>query len=377
MSVNIVKVESKKQLRSFVEFGYELYKESPYYVPELYSDVMNTLRRDRNAAFEFCEADYFLAYRDGKIAGRIAVIINSRANEKWNTKAARFGWVDFIDDEEVVDALFATAERWARERGMNELQGPLGFTDFDPEGMLIEGFDRLGTMATIYNYPYYPEHMKRLGYVKDVDWIEYLMFVPDQNWDKAVRVSAIVQRKYKLSYVETKSRAELARRYGKAVFQLLNESYSELYGFVPLSEKQIDQFIKLYLPFVDLRLISLVVDQDDNLVAVGISIYSLAEALRKAKGRLFPFGWWHLLKALFIKPPKRLDFLLVAVKPEYQSKGVFAMLFSKLLANFIEMKLVDVESNPELEDNKKMLSQWDDFDKDQHKRRRAFKKELK
>lgn len=377
MSVNIVKVESKKQLRSFVEFGYELYKESPYYVPELYSDVMNTLRRDRNAAFEFCEADYFLAYRDGKIAGRIAVIINSRANEKWNTKAARFGWVDFIDDEEVVDALFATAERWARERGMNELQGPLGFTDFDPEGMLIEGFDRLGTMATIYNYPYYPEHMKRLGYVKDVDWIEYLMFVPDQNWDKAVRVSAIVQRKYKLSYVETKSRAELARRYGKAVFQLLNESYSELYGFVPLSEKQIDQFIKLYLPFVDLRLISLVVDQDDNLVAVGISIYSLAEALRKAKGRLFPFGWWHLLKALFIKPPKRLDFLLVAVKPEYQSKGVFAMLFSKLLANFIEMKLVDVESNPELEDNKKMLAQWDDFDKDQHKRRRAFKKELK
>ena len=377
MSVNIVKVESKKQLRSFVEFGYELYKESPYYVPELYSDVMNTLRRDRNAAFEFCEADYFLAYRDGKIAGRIAVIINSRANEKWNTKAARFGWVDFIDDEEVVDALFATAERWARERGMNELQGPLGFTDFDPEGMLIEGFDRLGTMATIYNYPYYPEHMKRLGYVKDVDWIEYLMFVPDQNWDKAVRVSAIVQRKYKLSYVETKSRAELARRYGKAVFQLLNESYSELYGFVPLSEKQIDQFIKLYLPFVDLRLISLVVDQDDNLVAVGISIYSLAEALRKAKGRLFPFGWWHLLKALFIKPPKRLDFLLVAVKPEYQSKGVFAMLFSKLLANFIEMKLVDVESNPELEDNKKRLAQWDDFDKDQHKRRRAFKKELK
>ena len=376
MSVNIVKVESKKQLKNFIEFGYELYKNSPYYVPELYGDLMNTLRKDRNAAFEFCEADYFLAYRDGKIAGRIAVIINSRANEKWNIKAARFGWVDFIDDNEVVDALFATAERWAREHGMNELQGPLGFTDFDPEGMLIEGFDRLGTMATIYNYPYYPEHMKRLGFVKDVDWIEYLMFVPEQNWDKAVRVSAIVQRKYKLSYVETKSRAELARRYGKAVFQLLNESYSELYGFAPLSEKQIDQFIKLYLPFVDLRLISLVVDQDDNLVAVGISIYSLSEALRKAKGKLFPFGWWHLLKALFIKPPKRLDFLLVAVKPEYQSKGVFAMLFSKLLANFIEMKLVDVESNPELEDNKKMLSQWDDFDKDQHKRRRAFKKSL-
>ena len=376
MSVNIVKVENKRQLKNFIEFGYSLYKNNPYYVPELYGDVMNTLRKDRNSAFEFCEADYFLAYRDGKIVGRIAVIINSRANEKWNTKAARFGWVDFIDDNEVVDALFAPAEKWARERGMNELQGPLGFTDFDPEGMLIEGFDRLGTMATIYNYPYYPEHMKRLGYIKDVDWIEYLMFVPEKNWDKAVRVSAIVQRKYNLRYVETKSRSELARKYGKAVFQLLNESYSELYGFVALSEKQIDQFIKLYLPFVDLRLISLVVDQDDNLVAVGISIYSLAEALQKAKGKLLPFGWWHLLKALFIKPPKRLDFLLVAVKPEYQSKGVFAMLFSKLLGNFIDMKLVDVESNPELEDNKKMLSQWDDFDKDQHKRRRAFKKNL-
>ena len=376
MSVNIVKVESRKQLKKFIEFGYSLYKDSPYYVPELYGDVMNTLRKDRNSAFEFCEADYFLAYRNNEIVGRIAVIINSRANEKWNTKAARFGWVDFIDDNEVVDALFATAERWAHERGMNELQGPLGFTDFDPEGMLIEGFDRLGTMATIYNYPYYPEHMKRLGYIKDVDWIEYLMFVPEKNWDKAVRVSAIVQRKYNLRYVETKSRAELARKYGKAVFELLNESYSELYGFVALSEKQIDQFIKLYLPFVDLRLISLVIDQDDNLVAVGISIYSLAEALRKAKGKLLPFGWWHLLKALFIKPPKRLDFLLVAVKPEYQSKGVFAMLFSKLLGNFIDMKLVDVESNPELEDNKKMLSQWDDFDKDQHKRRRAFKKNI-
>lgn len=376
MPVNIVKVESNKQLKKFARFGYELYKGNPYYVPELYEDTMDTLRKDRNAAFEFCEADYFLAYRDGKIVGRIAAIINNRANEKWGTKAVRFGWVDFIDDNEVVDSLFETVEQWGRERGMTEIQGPLGFTDFDPEGMLIEGFDRLGTMSTIYNHPYYPEHMKRLGYVKDVDWVEFLMFVPEKNWDKAIRVSAIVQRKYNLKYVETKSRSELAKRYGKAVFQLLNESYSELYGFVPLSDKQIDQFIKLYLPFVDLRLISLVVDNEDNLVAVGISIYSLAEALRKAKGKLFPLGWWYLLKALFIKPPKRLDFLLVAVKPEYQSKGVFAMLFSKLLGNFIEMGLKDVESNPELEDNKKMQSQWDDFDKDQHKRRRAFKKAL-
>ena len=194
MSVNIVKVDNKRQLKTFIRFNYELYKGNPYFVPDLYEDTVNTLRKDRNAAFEFCEADYFLAYRDGKPVGRIAAIINHRANETWNKKAARFGWVDFIDDNEVVDALFATAENWARERGMTEIEGPFGFTDLDAEGMLIKGFDRLGTMATIYNHPYYPEHMQRMGYVKEVDWIEYLMNVPEQRWEKAVRVSAIVER---------------------------------------------------------------------------------------------------------------------------------------------------------------------------------------
>lgn len=376
MSVEIVKVESKKQLKTFIRFNYELYKENPYFVPDLYEDTINTLCKDRNAAFEFCEADYFLAYRNGKVVGRIAAIINHKANETWGQKAARFGWVDFIDDNEVVDALFETAENWARERGMTEIQGPLGFTDLDPEGMLIEGFDRLGTMATIYNHPYYPQHMERMGYAKDVDWIEYLMQVPENRWEKAIRVSAIVERKYQLRIARFKSRSKLAKRYGKDIFELVNECYSELYGFTELSKKQIEQYIKMYLPVIDLRLASFVIDKDDKLVAMGVSIYSLSEALRKAKGKLFPFGWWHMAKALFIKPPKRLDFLLVAVKPEYQSKGVFAMIFNDLLGNFIDMGLVDVESNPEHEDNKKMHSQWDDFDKEQHKRRRAFKKEL-
>ena len=376
MPVNIVKVETKGQLKRFVRFGNELYKGNPYYVPDLYSDEMATLRKDRNAAFEFCDADYFLAYKDGKLVGRIAAIVNNRANEKWGLKAARFGWVDFVDDAEVVDALFAAVENWARERGLTEIQGPLGFTDLDREGMLIEGFDRVGTMATIYNHPYYPVHMERMGYVKDADWVEFLLKVPSERWEKAERVSAIVQRKYGLSVVHCKSRSELAKRYGKALFELVNECYSELYGFSPLSEKQIEQFIKMYLPVVDLRLISLIVDKDDNLVALGISIYSLSEALRKANGKLFPFGWWHLAKALFLKRPKRLDFLLVAVKPEYQSKGAFAMVFKNLLDNYIEMGFVDVESNPELETNKKVQSHWDDFEKEQHKRRRAFKKEL-
>lgn len=377
MPVTIVKIENNKQLKKFVAFPNELYKDSPYYVPELFEDAMNTLRKDRNAAFEFCEADYFLAYKDGRIAGRIAVILNKVSNEKWGQKAARFGWIDFIDDNEVVDALFAAAEQWARERGLTELQGPLGFTDFDREGMLIEGFDRLGTMATMYNYPYYPEHMARMGYVKDAEWVEYLLKVPDKRWEKAERISAIVERKYGLRLEHCKSRSQLVKRYGSKLFELVNECYAPLYGYTPLTEKQIEQFIKMYIPVIDLRLISLVVDADDNLIALGVSIYSLAEALRKAKGKLFPFGWWHLLKALFIKHPTRLDFLLVAVKPEYQSKGVFAMIFNDLLGNYLQMNLVDVESNPELETNTKMQSQWNDFEKELHKRRRAYKKELK
>ena len=376
MSVTIVKVENNRQLKRFVKFGYELYKECPYYVPELFEDAMNTLRKDRNAAFEFCDADYFLAYKDGVFAGRIAVLVNKVANEKWGQNAARFGWVDFIDDNEVVDALFATAEKWARERGLTELHGPLGFTDLDREGMLIEGFDRLGTMSTIYNYPYYPEHMNRLGFAKDADWVEFLLKIPEKKWEKAERVAAIVERKFGLRTLRCKSRSELAKRYGYQLFALVNECYAPLYGFTPLTDKQIDQLIKMYLPVIDLRLISLVVDKDDNLVGMGVSIYSLAEALRKSRGRMLPFGWWHLLKALFVKPPKRLDFLLVAVKPEYQSKGVFALIFNEMLDNFMKLGIVDVESNPELETNHKIQSQWSEFEKEQHKRRRAFKKEL-
>ncbi len=376
MSVEIVKVETMGQLKKFVRYNYELYKDNPYAVPELYEDAMNTLRRDRNAAFEFCEADYFLALRDGKIVGRVAAIINHRANERWGTKAARFGWVDFIDDAEVVDALFATVEQWARERGMTELQGPLGFTDLDREGMLVEGFDRLGTMATIYNHPYYPQQMERLGFEKDVDWVEFLIKVPEKTWDKADRLSSIIARKYKLRVAQFKSRGELAKRYGKALFALVNECYAPLYGFSSLSEKQIEQLIKQYLPVIDLRLISLIVDENDNLVALGIALASLSRALQKAKGRLFPFGWFHLAKALFFSRPKRLDFLLVAIKPEYQSKGVMAMLFNDLMPRYIAMGFEDVETNPELETNNKVQAQWESFEKEQHKRRRAYKKAL-
>lgn len=376
MSVEIVKVETMGQLKKFVRYNYELYKDNPYAVPELYEDAMNTLRRDRNAAFEFCEADYFLALRDGKVVGRVAAIINHRANERWGIKAARFGWVDFIDDAGVVDALFATVEQWARERGMTELQGPLGFTDLDREGMLVEGFDRLGTMATIYNFPYYPQHMERMGFEKDADWVEFLIKVPEKNWEKAERLSAIITRKYNLRVVQCKSRSELAKRYGKALFSLVNECYAPLYGFSPLSDRQVEQLIKQYIPAIDLRLVSLIVDENDNLVGLGVTLASLSIALQKAKGRLFPFGWFHLAKALFFSRPKRLDFLLVAIKPKYQSKGVMALLFNDLMPRYIAMGFEDVETNPELETNNKVQAQWESFEKEQHKRRRAYKKAL-
>ena len=376
MAIEIVKVTTRKQLKLFAGFANGLYKGNPYYVPELYEDTLNTLDRKHNAAFGFCDADYFLAYKDGKLVGRVAAIINRKANDKWNIKAVRFGWIDFIDDTEVSKALLSSVEQWGRERGMEEIQGPLGFTDFDPEGMLIEGYDRLGTMATIYNYPYYKEHIENLGYEKDVDWIEFLFKVPEKNWEKSERISAIVAKRCKLHTVLCKSRRELAKRYGKQLFELVNECYSPLYGYSPLSSGQIEQFIRMYLPLIDLRLISLVVDENENLVGTGVSLASYAQALQKSGGRLFPFGWIHFLKPLFDRRPKRLDFLLMAIKPEYQGKGVNAMIINDLLPRYIKMGVVDIESNPELELNDKIQSQWESFEKEQHKRRRAYKKAL-
>lgn len=376
MSTTIVKVSTKQQLKQFIRFNCELYKGNEYFVPDLYEDMITTLDKKKNAAFEFCEADYFLAYKNNKIAGRVAAIINNKANEKWNCKAVRFGWIDFIDDIEVSKALLDTVEKWGKERGMTEVQGPLGFTDFDREGMLIEGFDRLGTMATIYNYPYYPKHMEQLGYIKDVDWIEYLFKVPEKNWDKAERLSAIIAKRNNLHVVRCESRSRLAKQYGKSLFELVNECYSPLYGYSPLSDRQIEQFIKMYIPLIDLNLISLIADADDNLIGIGVALTSFARALQKSKGRLMPFGWIHFLKPLLDKHPKRIDFLLMAIKPQYQGKGVNAMIINDMLQRFIVMGIEDIESNPELEMNEKIQSQWDNFEKEQHKRRRAYKKSI-
>lgn len=377
MTVEIKKVSNKAELKKFIRFNYEFYKDNPYSVPDLYDDMLNTFSPQKNAAFEFCEADYFLAMRDGKIVGRVAAIINHRANETWNKKVVRFGWIDFVDDLDVSRALIDTVKQWGRERGMNEIEGPLGFTDMDAEGMLIDGFDQLSTMATIYNYPYYPEHMNLLGLERSTDWVEMKVYIPDAIPEKHKRISAIIAQKYKLHIRKITSRKEI-KETGIAhdIFRLINKAYTPLFNYSQMTERQIDQYVNMYVPVLDLRMVSIVENEQNEIVAVGISMASLSEALQKAKGKLLPFGWFHLLKALKWKRPKMLDLLLVAVRPDYQGKGVNALLFTDLIPVYQELGFEYAETNPELEMNDKVQNQWQYFKTEQHKRRRCFKGSL-
>lgn len=377
MTVEIKKVSNKAELKKFIRFNYEFYKDNPYSVPDLYDDMLNTFSPQKNAAFEFCEADYFLAMRDGKIVGRVAAIINHRANETWNKKVVRFGWIDFVDDLDVSRALIDTVKQWGRERGMNEIEGPLGFTDMDAEGMLIDGFDQLSTMATIYNYPYYPEHMNLLSLERSADWVEMKVYIPDAIPEKHKRISAIIAQKYKLHIRKITSRKEI-KETGIAhdIFRLINKAYTPLFNYSQMTERQIDQYVNMYVPVLDLRMVSIVENEQNEIVAVGISMASLSEALQKAKGKLLPFGWFHLLKALKWKRPKMLDLLLVAVRPDYQGKGVNALLFTDLIPVYQELGFEYAETNPELEMNDKVQNQWQYFKTEQHKRRRCFKGSL-
>lgn len=366
---------SSDQLHQYVQFGIDLYKGNDCYVPPLIMDEVGTLSPDVNPAFDFCEAQSFMAFRNGEPVGTITAIINKAYNEKTGEKLMRFGFVNFIDDREVVDELFAAVEEWGRSRGMTDIVGPMGFSDMDHEGMLIEGFDELGTMATIYNYPYYPAHMERMGYAKDVDWIEFRMTVPDAIPEKHARIAEIVARKYGLSVKKYTSRSKIKKEYGHAIFELVNEAYADLYGFVPLTERQIDFYIKAYIGVLRLEDVCLVVDKEGKLVALGISMPSLSHALQQSKGKLFPFGWWHLLKAIRGKTDV-VDLLLVAVKPEYQSRGVNALIFADLIPQYVKNGYKYAESNLELEGNENVQKQWEYFERRQHRRRRAFRKKL-
>lgn len=376
MSVEIREVTTKQELKKFVKFSIDLYKGNPYYVPCLIEEEMMTLDKEKNPAFEVCDTILFLAYKDGKIAGRIAGIINHGSNTAWEEKRARFGFVDFIDDAEVVDALFNAVIQWAKAKGMNELHGPMGFTDMDHEGMLVEGFDQLGTMATIYNYPYYPKHMERMGFEKDQDWHEFKIFVPREGIpEKHQRIGEIVRKKYGLSIRKFKNKEEIMP-YAHKIFHTLNAAFEPLYGFSALTEKQIDYYINMYIPMLRYELVTVITrDADDEVVGFGISLPSLSKAMQKARGHLFPLGWIYLLKALKSKP-KVIDLYLTGVLPEYQSKGVNALLFNDLIPVYNRLGVVYAESNPELETNNAVQAQWSYFKREHHKTRRAFIKRI-
>lgn len=368
-------IPTKKNLRKFTQFQIDLYRGNDYYVPPLVSDDVKTLDPKKNPAFDFCEAQYFMAYEDGRPVGRVAAIINNAVNERSGEKSVRFGFLDFEDNPEVSAALMKAVEQWGTERGMTRVIGPLGFTDLDHEGMLIEGFDELSTMATIYNYPYYPEHIERLGYAKDSDWKEFVMDVPDGIPEKMNRVADIVKKRTGLKVKKYTSRKKIKEEYGRALFELVNEAYDQLYEYSPLTDRQIEYYINQYLDLLDLDLVTIIVDEEEKLVGVGISMPSMSRALQKAKGKLFPFGWIPLLKGLKGKND-RVDLLLVAVKPEYQSKGVNALLFQDLIPYYIKRGFKWAESNPEMETNAKVQSQWDYFTHRQHRRRRSYVKNI-
>jgi len=373
MTITIQEASDARSLRKFVKFPYQLYKNNPYWVPTLRSDELNTLRKDKNPAFAFCQAKYWLAYKDGKLVGRVAGIINPRYHERWGNPYARFGWIDFVDDPQVSQALLQTVEAWAKEQGMQAVHGPLGFTDLDPEAMLVEGFDEMGTLAAIYNFPYYRTHMENAGYKKDTDWVEFEIKVPAGGVEKISKLAKVVTERYHLHMLDAKNKKELLR-YAHQLFELLDEAYQHLYGVTPLSQEQMDAYIKQYLGFIDPEFVPIVLDENNRMVAFGIAMPSLSQALQKSRGKLFPIGFIYLLSAL--RKNTRGDLYLIAVREDFQGKGINSMLMEHLLKVFARMGITLVESNPELEDNLSVQVQRKYFETRQHKRRRVFIKHL-
>ena len=373
-----VKEDDKALKKAFVKFPIDvLYKDSPYYVPSLVMDELETLNQKKNPAFDFCENQLFLAYRDGKIVGRIAAIINHEANKIWNKRQGRFGFVDFIDDNEVVDTLFAAAENWMKNKGMDSIIGPMGFTDLDHEGLLIKGYDKVSTMSTTYSYPYYREQIERLGFVKDADWNEYRIPVPDSVPERHQRIANMVMQRYGLKVLKFKNLKQITP-YVNKLFELLNDAYKPLYGFAPLTQRQIDYYVKMYVPLLRWDLVSIIIKVDtDEVVGFGIGMPSLSDGLIKSRGKLFPFGWRHLLKDLKSKKNPVVDLMLIGISPEYQGKGVNAIIFNDFIPSAYKCGFQFAESNPELEMNNKVASLWDGFSAENHKMRRAYIKSIK
>jgi len=376
MAVTIKEVVSRRDLRTFVNFPEKLYRDNPYYVPPLVFDQMDTLDQKKGAAQEFCDSKLFLAYKDGELAGRVAAIVNHRANEQWNHKEVRFGWIDFIDDPEVSKALMDQVEAFGRSFGMESVVGPLGFTDFDPEGMLIEGYDALSTMALIYNFPYYNDHMAALGFEKDADWIEYKVYIPQEcppRWD---RMFNIISQRTNCHLRPLTRKIIRQEDYGHKVFKCINDCYKDLYNFTVLPQQMADKYLGFYLSILDLDYLSMVENEKGELVAFGITMPSIARALQKCRGKLFPFGWWHVAKSLFWKHEEGAEMLLVGVHPDYQNSGINSLLFMDMFKKYRERGVVWAESNAILETNLKNQGQFRDFNPECRKRRRSYIKKL-
>ena len=381
--IRVVKVTDSRQMKAFVQLPERLYAGNRYYVPDLDSDIRDMFDPKKNTALKYADIQAFLAYRGDKVVGRIAGIINRRANERWNTKSVRFGWVDFIDDMEVSRALFNAVEEWGRSKGMTQMVGPLGFTDLDPEGMLIEGFDQLGTMSTIYNYDYYPRHMEQLGgFTKDNDYVEYKLIVPKDGMpEKYQKIAQMVMKRYNLHPVHPKRSQIFGKeQIGRKVLDVINKSYQNIYGFSEMTEGQIDEYLRMYFPMLDTEMICLIEDRNTpnhDIIGVGISITNMTRALQKCKnGRLWPFGWWHCLKAMKFHQAECLDLLLIGFLPEYQKKGANALLFYDLIPRYQKYGFKWGETNVEMETNENVQSQWQYLEHEQHKRRRCYKKSI-
>ena len=376
MSVVIKAVESRKELRAFVKFPLELYKDCPYYVPSLYIDELKALDPEKNPMGKYSDSRKFLAYKDGKVVGRVIAIINHIANKDWNHREVRFGWMDFIDDKEVSRALLEAVIAFGKEHGMTKLTGPLGFTDSDNEGCVVEGFDDISTFALKFNYPYYAEHFEAMGLVKANDWLEYRIFVPDALPAKLERASRIITERYNLRIRKPTRREVNRERIGQKIFELVNRTYCNLYDYTVLPPDVIDSYVDSYLRLLDLDYVSIVEDADGKLVAMAITMPSVARAVQKGRGYLFPLGWWYLVKSMYIKHEEGLELLLIAVDPDYRNRGLAALLFSDIIPRLIDGGFQYGESNAEMESNAGVQNLWNDYRKELKRRRRVFTKEI-
>lgn len=376
MPVTIKTVQSRADLRNFVKFPLHLYKDCPYYVPGLFMDEMGTLDPKKNPMGKYARWELFLAYKDGQIAGRVAAIINQIANRDWNHAEVRFGWIDFIDDKEVSRALIEAVAAFGKQHGMTTMTGPLGFTDFDSEGCVIEGFDDISSYALRFNYPYYGEHFEALGFGKVNDWLEYRIFVPDKVPEKVSKASALLQERYNLHIRKITKKQIRSEKYGQKMFDLVNRTYCELFDFTVLPQEVMDHYIDSFLGLLDFKYVTLVEDAAGKMVALAVTMPSIARAVQKGRGYLFPFGWWHLVKSMYLRHEEALELLLIAVDPEYRNRGVHAILFNEIIPNLIEGGFKYGESNAEMETNSSIQNVWNLYEKEFKRRRRVFSKEI-